>query len=78
MRFETGLKLFEPGIPSDNHFIEVLTNRAPLDTIVSWAVADVLPVFGIRLVSNKGTAISTAKAVVQGCVLAERHKNVAG
>ena len=78
MRSKTGLKHFETGITSNNHLIKVFASRAPLDTIVEWTVADILLVFWVELVSNKGTAISAAEAVMQDGVLAQCRLKVAG
>ena len=65
-------------IAHDDHFVQIPAGWSPFNTVGVRAVADVLPVFTVRLVRDEGTAIRTAEAIVDDCVGALFNDGVAG
>ena len=65
---EGALVHFKIGVAHDYHFVQIVGGGgAPVDAVGVGAVADVLPVFAVRLVGDEGAAVGTAEAVVDDC-----------
>ena len=54
---EGALVFFEVRVAHDYHFVQVVRARSPVDAVVVWAVADVLPVFAVGFVGDEGAAV---------------------